>query len=1654
MKPILTRLFAGLFLLLASQAFGQMSTNFVVTQPAGAPDYPIGTHIIIELRVTNFTNIESMQFPIGYNKDAMKFDSLTNAVFSNWSSGNFVSVPATGKVGISWDGYSNGANMPFSFPNGTAIFKLHFTVIGNGLSSVNINPALAPPSIDVVGNGQPVTLNFQSGGTPTLTLGTGNPPPPPLVGFKIVANTIYIPQGERGCMPVTVNDFDNIVSLQFAMHWDKNVLSYECTRAYNLDGWSATDFSVVPSAPATPNIANLLCTWADPGGSGKTRADGVRIVDVCFKAIGAPGANTTVTIDGNGFLPGTGSAEAYNTNSIDVWTQANHANGYSGVNAPINIISTPASPFDVTYNVDTIPTAPNTQGCVKVKVRNFTAVTSSEFALSYNPSQLTYVSTQFGANPLTLQVSNTTHVTNITPGVNAVKFLWSNTNGKTVANDSSIFSVCFTMIAPAGTVCPVNFTTTACPTVTGMGTAKASGGVSMARNNGWLKSVPSGPTLVATPVSCNGGNNGSIALTNPASTTAMSYAWTGPGINGGNIGLEDQTGLIAGTYTVTVTYSGGTTGTASTVVATPTPLAQTNIVNTVSCFGGSNGAINLTPSGGTPGYTFAWSHNNATTEDLTGLPVGIYTVTIKDANNCTMTASATVTGFIAMSTATAPTINPVTCTGLSTGSIAISITGGAGNYTYDWSHNGPQTPDSDPKDLTGMPSGTYTVTVTDGNGCTTVFPTNGQGYTIGAPQPLTSSLVSKTNVKCFGTASGTATINVTGGTGNMTYCWSTGAGPCASQQQNPTSLAAGTYTVIVTDQNGCTATTANVNIAAPPSALTVSGSGTSAICYGQNTGSINLNVAGGWSGYTYLWDNTNPNLPDPPPIEDPTQVPPGLYLVTVTDAGQCTTTQSVTVSGPQNDITAATTYQHVTCFGTNNGGIDLNLTGGNGGPYTVVWSNTTLTGETIGTLAPGSYQPTVTDIMGCTKVLAPEVVTGPLAPINTDNAVITEATAAGGAIDLNAAGGTGSPDFWQYSWAGPNGFTASTQDISGVNVVAGTYTVTVVDANNCSLVFTFNVPNANVVDGTTVFAVSDACAQDGIIILNVPPVAAAQTPLTITWGLNGFLETSSLNPSLVNLGAGVYNITVTAANGNSTVITNVQVGQKDPASINSTTTNPFSGALQNGKIKLTPAPGVVCALQYQWGPAPLNATTSEVSGLGQGTYFVTVTNPCSGCTSVHEFTLEYGPMDGFSSTGNPTCASSPTGFINVTVQGGNPPYTYAWTGPNGFVSADEDIEDLYPGVYSLVANDVDGRVYNQSYTLTATSNLNITNVNETSLYPSGDQVSGSNMCDGVASVVFTPGVGNSTIQWSNGVTTPNNATLCGGPYSVTVTDGAGCTSVWSDELTAPDAITADQEPVGVKCFGDCNGSAKVFVQGGFAPYSVLWSTGQNDPSVFAGGFSQAVNLCGGDYIVTITDKNGVAVEYTVNVPEPAEIVVNFAATTPRNFNACDGELLIDAVGAVEPIVYTWSGSFGHTGDGERADNLCSGEFVEFFITDANGCTAYATDSVPYPEDGCFRVSPVITPGQQDGKNDFVIITCIETTSENTMEIYNRWGQLVFETDSYTNNDTDREHNWNGLTTSGAVLAEGVYYYVLTFKYVDDLGQEHEGTRKGAINLLR
>ena len=171
-----------------------------------------------------------------------------------------------------------------------------------------------------------------------------------------------------------------------------------------------------------------------------------------------------------------------------------------------------------------------------------------------------------------------------------------------------------------------------------------------------------------------------------------------------------MTGLTAGTYDVTVTDANGCTTTASATVTEPTALSASAIATDVSCNAGNDGTVDLTVTGGTAPYTYAWS-NTATTEDMTGLTAGTYNVTVTDANGCTTTASATVTEPTALSASAIAT--DVSCNAGNDGTVDLTVTGGTAPYTYSWSNT------ATTEDLAGLMSGTYNVTVTDANGCTT-----------------------------------------------------------------------------------------------------------------------------------------------------------------------------------------------------------------------------------------------------------------------------------------------------------------------------------------------------------------------------------------------------------------------------------------------------------------------------------------------------------------------------------------------------------------------------------------------------------------------------------------------------------------------------------------------------------------------------------------------------------------------------------------------------------------------------------------------------------------------------------------------------------------------------------------------------------------------
>ncbi|MGV3638996.1 MAG: cadherin-like beta sandwich domain-containing protein [Adhaeribacter sp.] len=384
------------------------------------------------------------------------------------------------------------------------------------------------------------------------------------------------------------------------------------------------------------------------------------------------------------------------------------------------------------------------------------------------------------------------------------------------------------------------------------------------------------PAIVLTQsqvnVSCNGGSNGTAAVSATGGTAPYTYSWSPSGGTGAM-----ATGLAAGNYTVTVTDANGQTATGNYAITQPTALtasitAQTNL----ACNGGSTGSATVSVSGGSPGYTYSWSPSGGTGATATGLSAGTYTVTVTDANSCTTTKSVTITQPASALTASISAQTNVACNGASTGSATVSVSGGTPGYTYSWSPSG-----GTAATASGLSAGNYTVTVTDANGCTTA-----KSVTIIQPTALTAFISAQTNVACNGASTGSATVLASGGTPGYTYSWSPSGGTAATA----TGLSAGTYTVTVTDANACT-TTRSVAIT-QPTALTATATKTDATTLGGSDGSASVSVLGGTPGYTYSWS------PSGGTAATATGLAAGSYTVIITDANACTITRTVTVGQP------------------------------------------------------------------------------------------------------------------------------------------------------------------------------------------------------------------------------------------------------------------------------------------------------------------------------------------------------------------------------------------------------------------------------------------------------------------------------------------------------------------------------------------------------------------------------------------------------------------------------------------------------------------------------------------------------------------------------------------------------------------------------------
>ncbi|MFK7948584.1 MAG: hypothetical protein AB8G11_13420 [Saprospiraceae bacterium] len=1084
------------------------------------------------------------------------------------------------------------------------------------------------------------------------------------------------------------------------------------------------------------------------------------------------------------------------------------------------------------------------------------------------------------------------------------------------------------------------------------------------------------PTLliVAIPivsdVTCSGFNNGSIDVTATGGTQPYSYTWSNGSSN------QNLLNVGAGAYFLTVTDANGCQVTTNTTIAEPANLNVTAVVTQqVDCHGNNNGAIDLTVTGGTIPYVYSWNNGLGSVEDPSNIYANTYMVTVTDANNCQTTTTVTViepTPLVSVMTK-----NDVLCNGTNSGSATVTVSGGTPNYTYLWStfpaQNGPT--------ATNLAGGTYTVTVTDANGCTTV-----NTVTLTEPTLLTASLTS-TDLSCFGGSDASITVSANGGISPYTYNWSNNLGNGTSV----TNLPSGTFCVTITDANNCNQVVCET--VTEPSQMTTSiVIDNNVSCSGGSDGQVDLMVNGGTPNYTYFWSIGSFT-------EDPTTFNAGWHYVTVTDGLGCTTLDSVEVTEPAPLTVAVSTVIDVSCNGNSDGSINLSVSGGTQ-PFSFSWNNGAVT-QNIDNLPAGNYSVTITDAKNCQTNLT-VVVTEPIFLAGTISK--TNVSCNGGNDGIATFSPTGGTAPYSYVWSTvPPQFSATANNLS-----AGTYYVTVTDANNCTYNDSIIITEPFLLTGTTSVVQNVSCqgADDGVA--EIVPVGGV-FPYTYQWS-NG-----DITNVIGNLSQGIYYVTVTDANG-CTFTNNITITA--PLLLNMTLvskTDVSCNGGNDGEIQLNVTGGTLPSNGYifTWNP-PLGNIQSP-TGLSAGVYGVTVTDD-NGCQDDLSVTInEPTALQLNYTTTNILCNGGTNGAISLTVSGGTLPYSYNWSNSLGNI---QNPTNLTAGTYTVTVTDfnnceiietitiiepttlsaiatptdvtcfsgINGSVtlapqggtlpYSYNWNINGISTQNLSNISSGVYFVT---ITDANGCSFVTNAVVnepTPISTNITVlnhvtcpggndaaldlsisggggqvyyfAWSNGATSEDLNNLVADTYQVTVSNNNGCTTVDSVTITEPDSIIITLNTLqNVNCFSEANGSISVSVAGGTLPYSYSWSNGATASTIN--------NLVAGSYTLTVTDASGCVKVSSYNITQPQLLDVVASVSNVSCNGGSDGTATANVIGGTTSYSYFWSTIPAQVTS--TATGLSAGNY-QVIVTDANGCTDSVTVTVTEPQNAISATSSV------------------------------------------------------------------------------------------------
>ncbi len=745
---------------------------------------------------------------------------------------------------------------------------------------------------------------------------------------------------------------------------------------------------------------------------------------------------------------------------------------------------------------------------------------------------------------------------------------------------------------------------------------------------------------------------------------------------------------------------------------------------------------------------------------------------------------------------------------------------------------------------------------------------------------------------------------------NANLLWTPSTGPNAPNPINKDTTIAypqaqTTYTVTLYDTNGCNSSdyvtvfvdTTNRFSVSPDTFIC---SSTPVQLHAVHTGTANSNAL------TYTWSAVGGTAP-PQGVglfyANPTVTPTGttLYICTISGGTlPCPITDSARVT-MGNNIPVRKVVDSITCAGANDGRITINMNAGTA-PYTYTWSPVAAGNPNVlNGLAPATYYLTVTDANHCagydtTRLVSPAPLTLRMDSVNEN--CYGDVT---GSVTATAGGGRRP---YRYTWSIPGGNASGLTSLS-----AGLYQVTVTDTSGCTISGQANVTQpTQLVAPATHTNLTGASTHDGTITITT---SGGTGPYSYTWTCPPGVSVGNVS-SATGLDSGYYYINICDAH-NCCVRDTVHITGPPPINVIFTITNNLCYGDSNG-MAIAAASGGVTPYTFLWSNVPAS-TSDTANGLRAGTYTLTVTD-ANGISVANSVTITAPTAIAIAIDSTTiTCYGANNGSLDAIPSGGTPNYTVAWN------AGSDPLSGLAPGMYIVTVTDANSCVAKDTAYLGQPPQLTLAIASTDSVKCYGDN-------NGIARLTTAGGRPPYSYAWTGSGSATDSATdLSAGPFSVTVTDAAGCTATASGTIYQPLQIQVTITTNPAHCAESNDGTAAAAVTNGTAPYSYTWDG--------TAGTNTNTTLAAGQHSLLVTDINGCSTQQPFTIDTQYVLHISLTADSTSCFNGNDGDATVTVANGNGPYNYLWepSGDVNSTAYGLPAgpDTVT--------VTDAFGCPA-------------------------------------------------------------------------------------------------------------------